>query len=291
VGRSLIPAVLDGTSRLPSAGPLYIESAHGRRKYGWAALSGLLDWPLKFISAPRPEVYHLQSDPHEGRNVAASSDLVSLEGRLRVLRSTVASSARRPSSTEELERLAALGYVGPGTATTEDDDRLLDQDRPDPKERIHALEPLDRGLSALAQQRPRRARRELGQALEHDPDNLAALNNLGILALERGDLERAAKLFARGLARAETSEHLANNLGMVRSRQGRHRQAAEAYRLALAARPGFTAARYNLALALYRLGVPGQALRELERVRTEDPDFPDLDEAVREITAAAADER
>jgi predicted Zn-dependent protease len=54
-----------------------------------------------------------------------------------------------------------------------------------------------------------------------------------------------------------------------------------------AVRPGFTPARFNLALALYRLEKHEEALQELERVRAEQPDFPELRATIEEIRAAA----
>jgi arylsulfatase A-like enzyme len=284
-GHSLLPH-LRADAVVPAAGPLYLESIHGRRKYGWAPLAGLLDWPQKFVSAPRPELYDLARDPREQRNLAADTDLTELEQRLRATRGSPLPDARRTTSSPDLDRLAGLGYVGPVTTPPRGD--LFDETpRPDPKERIAALPPLERGLAAMAAGRAEQARRDLDTALRLDPDNLVVLNNLGILAMQGGDVERAAELFTRGLARDDNAEQLANNLGIARSRQGRQRDAAAAFRRALAVRPGFTPARFNLALALYRLEKHEEALQELERVRAEQPDFPELRATIEEIRAAA----
>ena len=51
-------------------------------------------------------------------------------------------------------------------------------------------------------------------------------------------------------------------LGLDCLRVGRHAEAEQEYRRALASNPLFTAARFNLALALLRLGRPAEALRE-----------------------------
>jgi arylsulfatase A-like enzyme len=284
-GRSLLP-YLRGDGAAPADGALYLESIHGRRKYGWAPLAGFLDWPQKFVSAPRPELYDLERDPRERRNLAGDADLNAHEERLRKIRDAPLPDARRTTSAADLDRLAGLGYVGAVTAPPRDD--IFDEiPRPDPKERIAALAPLERGLAAMAAGRAEQAGRELDSALRLDPDNLVALNNLGILAMQAGEVERAAELFARGLERDDDAAQLANNLGMARSRQGRQAEAVAAYRRALAARPGFTAARFNLALALYRSGKREAALRELERVRTEQPDYPDLENTIERIRAAA----
>jgi len=284
-GRSLLP-YLGSDAAAPAAAPLYLESIHGRRKYGWAPLAGLLEWPQKFVSAPRPELYDLERDPREQRNRADETDLSALERRLRETRGGPLPDARRTTSAPDLDRLAGLGYVGPVT-TPPPDDFFDERARPDPKDRIAALPSLERGLAAMAAGRAEQARRELEAALRLDPDNLVVLNNLGILAMQGGDVERAAELFTRGLARDDRAEQLANNLGIARSRQGRQREAAAAFHRALTSRPTFTAARFNLALALYRLGKHEEALVELERVRAEEPGFPDLTATIEEIREAA----
>ena len=62
--------------------PLYRESIHARRKYGWAPLRGLIDWPWKFISAPAPELYDLGKDPDESNNIYSPERAAVLEERL-----------------------------------------------------------------------------------------------------------------------------------------------------------------------------------------------------------------
>ena len=57
-------------------------------------------------------------------------------------------------------------------------------------------------------------------------------------------------------------------------RIGRMQDAEHLLRRAIELMPGFTAARANLALVLYRTNRPGEALAELARVASEDPDNP-----------------
>ena len=284
------PAAWLGVSLLRSSpaksrSPLYLESHHGAHKYGWAPLAGYLDWPMKFIEAPRAELYDVELDPGERTNLAAAADVATLEAWLARARTSNASAARADTPPAAAERLAALGYVdlsGPEPARGEA--------RPDPKDRVAALAPLERGLRALEGGRVKEAAEALELALAQDPGNLVALNNLGILALQGGNLERAAGLFEQGMAAGGSAE-LANNLGLARSRQGRHAEAAAAFRRALALRPAFTAARFNLALALHRQGASNEALEELARVRAAEPDFPGLAEATREIESAPREAR
>lgn len=131
-GRSLLADVTE--SRAPGS-RTYFESLSTSLNQGWAPLSGLVEGGLKYIDLPIPELYDLQSDPGETRNLAASrtADL----DRLRVLlvreRGPERGMTRVTEDPAAVERLRALGYVtgsslASKTRYTEADDpkRLID---------------------------------------------------------------------------------------------------------------------------------------------------------------------
>jgi tetratricopeptide (TPR) repeat protein len=60
-------------------------------------------------------------------------------------------------------------------------------------------------------------------------------------------------------------------LAELAGRLGRYRDAETLLRRALELSPEFTAARANLALVLYRTNRPGEAIEELQRVKSDDP--------------------
>jgi choline-sulfatase len=66
-GRDLSAALLAG--REPSPSELYAETRYPE-VFGWSPLFALRRRELKYIAAPRPELYDLQRDPHETRNLA-----------------------------------------------------------------------------------------------------------------------------------------------------------------------------------------------------------------------------
>jgi arylsulfatase A-like enzyme len=109
----------------------YSESLYPER-FGWSPLRALREGRYKLIEAPRPELYDLDRDPFEQRNLYADRRSVAdaMTGRLRVL----AHERRAPDSAVPVElqqRLASLGYVGwtpPGLAGR--------QMPPDPKDCI-----------------------------------------------------------------------------------------------------------------------------------------------------------
>jgi arylsulfatase A-like enzyme/tetratricopeptide (TPR) repeat protein len=69
-GRDLSAALLAG--REPSPSELYAETRYPE-VFGWSPLFALRRRELKYIAAPRPELYDLHSDPHETRNLAPSA--------------------------------------------------------------------------------------------------------------------------------------------------------------------------------------------------------------------------
>src|SRR3954468_1024161 len=95
----------------------YAESLVPRLHYGWSYLRALRDGRWKYILAPKPELYDLQNDPGELKNLVSSET-----GRVNALRSSILKQVSRPTSPravsgvapETLERLGSLGYVGPG---------------------------------------------------------------------------------------------------------------------------------------------------------------------------------
>jgi arylsulfatase A-like enzyme/Tfp pilus assembly protein PilF len=66
-GRDLSAALLAG--REPPPAELYAETRYPE-VFGWSPLFALRRRELKYIAAPRPELYDLQRDPHETRNLA-----------------------------------------------------------------------------------------------------------------------------------------------------------------------------------------------------------------------------
>jgi len=287
-GLSLLSELrVEAGETLATPRPLYLESIHGRQRYGWAPLAGFLDWPEKYVSAPRPELFDLGHDPLEIENLFDGENARELASRLDEIRAPDEEfgAAADPDIEVDLERLNSLGYVG-GSGVAQPEDQLFEGEWPDPKDRIAAIPEIDRGLVAMAAGRQAEARSAFEAALSLDPDNLLALNDLGLLALRSGDVSRAEAYFREVLRRDERAETTANNLGLALGYQNRFAEAADVFKQALAIRPGFTMARFNLAFVLHQQGSSREALRELERVQSEEPSFPGLPGFMGEVQRA-----
>jgi arylsulfatase A-like enzyme len=119
---------------------VYAESMYPLR-LGWSQLRALRDGRFKLIEAPRPELYDLERDPFEERNLfdQRRSLAEAMMRRLEALDRGPEAGGRRPKAVPAglREDLAALGYVTPAPMAVSGDRK----DLPDPKDRIGTLHP------------------------------------------------------------------------------------------------------------------------------------------------------
>ncbi len=116
------PPAMDGVSLLPlMTGKVahvdldaYSESLYPRR-FGWSELHALRAGRFKFVSAPQPELYDLEKDPTELRNIYRQRADLAAMMRATLERMSPSAAVVHDSGDldpEAAERLAALGYVG-----------------------------------------------------------------------------------------------------------------------------------------------------------------------------------
>ena len=126
-GRSLAPA-LRGPDSTAAAGQRkdeasFAESLTPLLQYGWSDLRAVRDGRWKYILAPKPELYDLDRDPGELRNLvdAEPARARALRGSIEAPLKQEQASARAPAAAaaippDVLQRLGALGYVGAGAS-------------------------------------------------------------------------------------------------------------------------------------------------------------------------------
>jgi arylsulfatase A-like enzyme len=118
-GLDLNPAIRG--AREPADRLVYSESLYPAR-FGWSPLRAARDGRFKFIDAPRPELYDLETDPFEERNLYAtrSATATALARRLEAF-----NGVERRSASDRMDRvpadvrarLNALGYIGTDART------------------------------------------------------------------------------------------------------------------------------------------------------------------------------
>ena len=112
-GRSFWPLV-DGKEK--GRREIYFESLFGQEEFNWAPLTGLIAGPNKYISLPDAEIYDVDADPKETRNLLAERGETAraIDGKLAdfVERSASETTAsRRELSPGDVKKLTSLGYV------------------------------------------------------------------------------------------------------------------------------------------------------------------------------------
>lgn len=241
-GRSLL-RTLEGIAQPPA--PAYLETQLPWRFFGWSPLAAVRLDGWKLVGAPRPELFDLEADPAESRNLLSEGSLTgSIRDRAQALRNilreiesraTPVGSAVSQTDPETLAKLRALGYVGAGAGDAQAPPGLAD-----PKDRLQ------------------------------ERDELIAAD----AAAKEGRLEEALTRFDRVLQREPNNRYATLRSGTALLAAGRYEEAAARLRTAVSVDPGRAEARYVLADALTRLGRHSEALPhwlELVRLQPRDP--------------------
>ena len=271
-GRSLARA-LRGRGHVPEEAA-YAESLLPLLHYGWSDLRTLREGRWKYIQAPRPELYDLEEDPGELRNLAEAQPARAEAFRAALARRLESERAAAPAGRdavppELLEKLGAMGYLGagapgPGPTTGADPkdqigeykvlNRLVRQGLVSLREKDYAASArsfeemrrhgvssfevhyyLGRALVGLG--RHREAAGHFEQAIERLPGFSAAHLALADSRIALGDLPAALDALRAGRGRSPRDPRLAEREGQVLKKTGRLEEAARAYEAALALAP------------------------------------------------------
>ncbi|MFN7973528.1 MAG: sulfatase-like hydrolase/transferase [Acidobacteriota bacterium] len=264
-----------------STGDTLVESAYPRNHYGWAPLRALRDDRFKLIDAPKPELYDLQADPAEVRNVieekpdVAAAMRVRLDNLLARVRTTNEGRSSGSVDPETVAKLAALGYVGGGAAPA-------GNDYPSREDLAGMVNPMDMSLiikqsnfvaELLRSKRFDDSLPVIHRAIQTDPTNpflrLDLARSLGILGL-----------YDRALDALEECKALRPNMapawdleGQIKMAQRNAPDAVKAFEQAVALEPRKPDTLRELAAALAAASRPSDAVPLLqEAIRLDDHD-------------------
>jgi choline-sulfatase len=310
-GTNLLPALRGDVP--PPQLPQYSESLLSEVGFGMAPLYGVRLGGLKWLRAPKPEVYDLARDPHELKNLypAEARRGASLDRELAAIlddsRRRALAPQKSPMDKETLESLQALGYLAPRASREAmqgidpkdgmvlyaklEDARHLAQDKKwDESERLlrELLQATPGNVTAvniLALVLTRKgdfaaARTEYLHSLALDPKQSRVHAMLGTLSLLDDDLDGAERSYRRALEITPGFVEAISNLGMIAALRGDAKTAEEQYRKAIAADPGFPRVYRRLADLNYERGDFAKALDGYEKTLAAEPgDFQALVQA------------
>jgi len=268
------PASLDGESLGPflAGTEAAFRTVFGETEYplrfGWAPLRSVRKEGLKFIEAPKPELYDLRADPGELRNTYAPWD-----GAVQKLRKLLAEpSAKSPVPTKTspaavsagtIDELHALGYLGSadaGSATDVPEPSLL----PDPKDKIAEQNLLHTAMIASEDGQLEKARAALEKVLQLDERFVLALSQLGRLEMSSGNYAKAAGYLRRAHDALPDDANAAFEYGRALELSGDLPKALDALQASLKLNPNQFAARLSLGRVYLSLNELKEAEDQLE---------------------------
>jgi choline-sulfatase len=281
-GRDLAADLAAG--REPAPADLYAETRYPRI-FGWSGLASLRRRDLKYIAAPRPELYDLARDPGETSDLAAvpkgtgaaRPETRGFAERLAAITAIEAAAvAPAPGATPDEEtrrRLASLGYAAPTVGAAPAGPRA-DAGLPDPKDRVDLFRRYEQAHAALDEENEgdmAGAAPELAALVAADPANPVFRARLAELRRRQGDAAEAAALYRQAVAAAPEDADAWYNLGMTLSEAGEAGEARTALERTLSLDPGRAEAHNALGILETGAGRAEGARAEFERATQLDP--------------------
>jgi tetratricopeptide (TPR) repeat protein len=211
-GRSLAP-LTRGIDHGPRR-DYYAESLSPRISHGFGELRVFFRGPYKLIYGPRPELFNLEDDPRELKDLSGAMPLGPLEEGLQTFLSEHASpgaaDAVHEVGRETMQQLAALGYLSGYGEAPDVVGETLRSDGEAPQDRVTGINLVSRLRNELGWGRFRAAKLTAEQLLEASPANAFYRTKLAAANLGLGKTEEAARLVdeAENITAANIDEYL-----------------------------------------------------------------------------------
>ncbi len=218
----------------------YSETFYPFSSFGWSPLHALETGRFHYIESPKPELYDLESDPGETRNILTEqpATVSVLKERMQHLLAhnpfAGHDSAAGNLNPDAQEKLRALGYFGFRAAVSPES---LKEGLADPKDKLWEFNAILKAQDAFQKGDDDRAEERLTPVQERDPKMYVIPYLLGESALRRQNWQMAADQLQR----------------------------------CLDLNPNFDNAMTGLARALAKLGHPDQARNWLQKAQQSNP--------------------
>ena len=255
--------------------PAYSETFYPFSSFGWSPLHALESERFHFIEAPRPELYDLESDPGETRNIAADqpATVAVLREKMQALLAhnpfTRQDAGAGNLSTDAQEKLRALGYFGFRAAVSPES---LKQGLADPKDKLWEFNSILKAEDAFQRKEDDQAEALLTEVQQKDPQIYVIPFLLGESALRRQNWERAADQLQRCLELNPNFDNAMTGLARALAKLGRADEAKNWLNKALQSNPQNYRAWYQSAL-LDAGSDPAAALSAYEKTIAIQPNF------------------
>jgi arylsulfatase A-like enzyme/Flp pilus assembly protein TadD len=235
----------------PTRDLAYSETFYPFSSFGWSPLHALETERFHFIDAPQPELYDLETDPAETRNLAAAqpATVAVLKRKLQKLLArnpfTRQDTAAGTLSPDAEEKLRALGYFGFHAAVSAES---LKQGLADPKDKISEFNSILKAQDAFQRNEDDQADALLIEVQQKDPQIYVIPFLLGESALRRQNWEKAAAQLHRCLELNPNFDNAMTGLALALLKLDRVDEAKTWLQKALQSNPQNYRAWYQLGL-------------------------------------------
>lgn len=262
-----IPPELEGTSLLRdrSSRDTYFESLSSALNRGWAPLVGMIHGSHKYIDLPLAELYDLDKDAAETKNLFDDQRRVVAKARslLAAMAPGDASNVSRNVSTEDARKLMSLGYVT-GTAANKDYGPA-----DDPKNLIGLDTKMHRIVETYQRGKTAEAVKLAREVVAERRDMIAAQEMLAFVLQQNEQPREAIESLRSALTDGTASESLKIRLGLILSETGNAKEAVAILAPFADRRDPEILNAYGIALA--DTGDIQGAVRQFDRVLQIDP--------------------
>jgi arylsulfatase A-like enzyme/Flp pilus assembly protein TadD len=244
--------------------------------YGANGLLGVISPRYKYIQTTRPELYDLINDPCELNDLSLTEPK-----RARMMQATLSrimeesvnqtpTDTRMPLDDEAVRRLGALGYVG----STEAEDFVFDQSRPDPKDVIAFVTQSSKGFNFLHSEKYNEAIAEYDKAIALKPEFPKTYYNRGYCYMALKNYDQAIVDFSLAIERDPNYSDAYDNRGTCYRHKGDDLRSISDYIRVVELNPDKSDVRKYIGLALIRIGKSQEAIVHLREGLKLKQDWP-----------------
>lgn len=290
-----IPATVQGRSLLalvlgrPAGGSsnLYAENYLPLLHFHWNQLRSLRSRGVKYIDAPRPEIYDTSADPKEVKNLYSTRQSLAHEMHDRLFTlirrftpSGGGGAEKELTDPALLERLRSLGYVAVSAGTFAD---VGGKPLPDPKDRIQVYELVSEAMADGQHGRYQESLAKLREAEKTESDSLTIRYLMALNYYRMGDFRNAVENFRAALRISPTFALAVYYLGLAQLQTGDETGAQTSFVNALQIDPTNFAAAYNLGTLYTRQRRVDEAIRSFQQAVDINPQYAQAHAALGEL--------
>jgi arylsulfatase A-like enzyme/Flp pilus assembly protein TadD len=255
--------------------PAYSETFYPFSSFGWSPLHALETERFHYIDAPKPELYDLENDPGESRNLfteqPATVAVLKEKTQQLLAHNPYAGHDSGVSNldSDTQEKLRALGYFGFRAAVSPES---LKEGLADPKDKLREFNAILRAQDAFRSGNIAAGEATLAQVQQADPNLYIVPFMLGESALRQGEWDHAVKQLQRCLDLNPNFDQAMTGLANALARLGRTGEAEQWVQKALKQNPENYRAWYELGRMKAKTD-PAAALNAWSRALLIQPNF------------------